>query len=303
MDVPMTYRQVNERVSSAAPTGLQLLNNGATQYYARYLMQRAISAIKITGRPTGPGWSRTYFDYTIFGRGFGCVINTDRYGVIFQGGPIYGRDVCYQPTTFQTANPLLPSKSYRIGRDAALIRLKPDYSGIEDLVTTYAMQLALSYQTWVTATQNSKVAYILAADNKANAHTFDSMVDKVMSGEVAVAVGAGMLDPKTGQPRWQMYNQDVSKTYIAPDVSEEMRRITERFDRLIGLPHANTDKRERLTTDEVHAEDTQTSALVDLWIETLNESFDECARLFPEIRMHAERRYKDQQTEEAMPND
>ena len=54
-----------------------------------------------------------------------------------------------------------------------------------------------------------------------------------------------------------------------------MRKIEQEFLTKIGLPNTNTDKKERLTTDEVNANNGETVALADLWLETINR---ECAK-------------------------
>ena len=44
------------------------------------------------------------------------------------------------------------------------------------------------------------------------------------------------------------------------------------FDTDIGIPNANTDKRERLVTDEVNANNIETQSKCAMWLEELQES-------------------------------
>ena len=44
------------------------------------------------------------------------------------------------------------------------------------------------------------------------------------------------------------------------------------FDTDIGIPNANTDKRERLVTDEVNANNVETASKCAMWLEQLQES-------------------------------
>ena len=46
------------------------------------------------------------------------------------------------------------------------------------------------------------------------------------------------------------------------------------FDTDIGIPNANTDKRERLITDEVNANNVETMTRCELWLETLRKGID-----------------------------
>ena len=43
---------------------------------------------------------------------------------------------------------------------------------------------------------------------------------------------------------------------------------------MIGIPNANTQKRERLINSEVKANDIDTQALVRVWLETMREGID-----------------------------
>lgn len=297
MDIPVTYRPANLASSGPEPTGVNLLNNAAAQYYARYLMKRAISAVKLT---LPEDWPENYVAYTLFGYGFGAVLRSERYGVIFQGGTCGQRDVYYQPVYFLTANPLLENRPRRIGKECALIKLQPDFCGINDIVQTYAARLALAYQAWVMNTQNSKFSYVFAADNKANAHTFDTVFDAVQSGKPAVVTGNGLLD-KEGKPRWLMFNQHIREAYIAPEISEDMRRVMNDFDSFVGIPSANTDKRERLIVDEVNANNVETDTLIDLWVQTLNEGFEKANQMYG-LNLKAEKKYKMEVTQNAETN-
>ena len=108
MDVPINYRCNNLATATHQPAGVHTRDNATERFYARYLMKRAISAIKLN---LPKEWARNYVEYTLFARGFGAVLEIPRYGVIFQGGNLYGRNVYYQPTRFITANPLFQTPS------------------------------------------------------------------------------------------------------------------------------------------------------------------------------------------------
>ena len=59
-----------------------------------------------------------------------------------------------------------------------------------------------------------------------------------------------------------------------------MRKIEAQFDTDIGIPNANTDKKERLITDEVNSNNVETQALLDLWTESLTDGAEEANRMF-----------------------
>ena len=49
-----------------------------------------------------------------------------------------------------------------------------------------------------------------------------------------------------------------------------MKTIEDQFNTKIGIPNSNTQKKERLITSEVESNDVDTSALVNVWLDTMN---------------------------------
>lgn len=279
MDVPIMYRCRNLADASRSPAGVHTRDNITEQFYSRYLMKRAISAIKLD---IPDEWAFNYVQYTLFCRGFGAVLEIPRYGVIFQGGNLYGRNVYYQPTRFITANPLFqtPSDGWAIHKDCVVVQLQPDYSGLLDVVETYAARLALAYEAWQMNTQNSKLAYVIGASGTAQAKTFEALFDKIQSGVPAVAAGSGVFT-KDGKKMWDTFSNDLKQNYVAPVISQDMRSIMNEFDSFVGIPsNPESGKKERQIVDEVNANNIETDTLLDLMVESLNVGFDEANRKY-----------------------
>lgn len=289
MDVPIMYRCNNLATASHSPAGVHTRDNATEQFYARYLMKRAISAIKLT---LPEDWAENYVQYTLFARGFGAVLSIPRYGVIFQGGNLYGRSVYYQPTRFITANPLFetPTNGWAIHKDCALVQLQPDFSGIADIVETYATRLALAYEAWQLNTQNSKLAYVIGAGGSAQAKTFEALFDKIQAGVPAVAAGNGVFS-KDGKPLWSTFANDLRQNYVAPLMSEDMRSIMNEFDSFVGIPsNPESGKKERQIVDEVNANNVETDTLLDLFVSSLNIGFEEANAMYG-LSLKAEKKY------------
>lgn len=279
MDVPILFRAQNLAVAAQSPAGVQTVNNATAAFYARYLMKRAISAVKLE---IPENWDKDYVAYTLFGWGFGIVIDIPRYGVIFQGCTLYGRNVYYQPTRAMTANPLYqaPAQGWIIGKNCEVVKLQPDYSSMMDIVCTYAARLALAYEAWQMNTQNSKLAYVVGVDGKAQAATFEKLFDKIQSGVPAVATGQNLYD-KDGKPRWTLFNSEMGRNYVAPEMSEDMRRIMAEFDSFVGIPsNPSEGKKERQLVDEVNANNVETDTIIDLVVRTLNDGFTRVNKMF-----------------------
>ena len=274
---PFFYDYVNQKTGAFTPSTVHVSNTGLSNFFRRYLLQKAFSVFKWTMPET---WSRDYFLYCLYCWGFVAVINTDRFGVIPQGCGLLGYDVFYRPTTAVIANPILRGfKELRIGKQCTLFKLQPDYGGIYDLVSFYADMMALSAETAGVNLLNSRLSYIFTAANKQGAETFKKLFDRVASGEPAVVMDKALLKDD-GSPAWQAFDQNVGQNYIVSDILTDMRKFEQMFDNDIGIPNANTDKKERLLTDEVNSNNQETVSKCTLWLEELQAAAEQTRNMF-----------------------
>lgn len=289
MDVPVFYHDANIITAMGSPGIVHSTNTELVRYFKRYLYQKAISTVKIVIPET---WNRDYFLYTLFGIGYIAVVNTSRYGPICQACGLYGQDLYYAPTHATIANPLLRGiLRPRIHTQCTVIKLTPDYCGIDDLVSYYANKLALCGESVDTNIVNTKLAYIFFAGGKAAAATFKTLYDDIASGKPAVVADKSLLNDD-GTFKIDMFNQQLKNTYIASDMLADMRKVEQEFLTMIGIPNANTDKRERLITDEVNANAVETQTLLDLWLESLKAGADEANKMFG-LSISFSKRYED----------
>ena len=278
MIIPSNYEFENLYNSMRSPSTVHCRNTALVEYYTKYLLEKAISVFKFDGLPET--WARNYFQYVLFGYGYIAIINTDKYGVIPQMSGLTGYNVFYQPTIVTIANPLLDGlKTLEIGTQCEIIKLQPNYSGIMDIVTTYADLMALCTETAGVNLLNSKMSYIFFSQNKAAAESFKKMYDKIASGEPAAFIDKGLLDDE-GNPSWTMFTQNVGQNYITDKILNDLQTIENQFNTEIGIPNANTQKRERLITDEVNANNIDTNAKVSLWLETMQYDIEKVNRMF-----------------------
>lgn len=276
-EIPVLYNYANQYNSKFSPSTIHARNTGLARYYQRYLLQKAISVFKWT---LPDDWSKDYFLYTLYCHGYIGIVETDKFGVIPQGGALYGYDVFYQPTNIIITNPLLRGiLKPRIGTDCAVIKLQPDFGGIMDIVSYYADLMAICSEAVAVNVMNSKLSYVFSAKNKPQAESYKKMFDNVASGELAVVVDKELFDDD-GKPCWNPFNQNVKESYIASDILSDMRKIEAMFDTDIGIPSANTDKRERLITDEVNANNVETASKCEVWLETIKKGIAVANDLF-----------------------
>ena len=268
---PAFYDHQNVANWSCNPSTMHASNTGLSNFFARYLLQKAISVFDWKLPETWGEEGKNYFLYTLYCWGFNCVLNTDKYGPIPQGCGLKGYGIFYQPTSVIVTNPLLKGiKELRIGEQCTLFRLSPDYGGIMDIVRYYADMLALCAESTGTNLMNSKLSYVFTAGNKSAAESFKKLFDRIASGEPAVVQDKNLL-MEDGTPAWQAFQQNLNQVYIADRVLSDMRKIEAMFDTEIGIPNANTDKRERLITDEVNANNVETASRLDMWLDSLKK--------------------------------
>ena len=260
--------------------------------YQRYLLQKAISVFRWELPKT---WDKDYFLYVLYCFGHIAIVNTDLYKVIPQACGLMGYNVFYRPTNAIITNPLLTGiLQPRIGTECVVLKLQPDYGGIMDLVQLYANLMAQATMAAGVNLANSKLAYAFFADNRALAESFKKLYDAIANGQPAVAVGKDLQDER-GEPRWVPFQQDIKSVYITGDLLRDLRTIENRFDNDIGIPNANTDKRERLIVDEVNANNVETFSKCSLWLEQLRESCAEAVRMFPGLQLSVDWRVTPEQ--------
>ena len=274
--IPAFYDYINVYNSRISPSTIHI-NSQIKWYFVRQLVQEVIGLYDFR---LPEDWNHDYFKYVLFVNGFISVMKTDIYGTICQHCTLGGRTIYYAPKYALISNPAF-DKSYRleIGRQCGLIKLKPDYTGVMDIVDYYSDMLALAAESAGLNLQNTKLAYVFMCADKQQAESFKKVFDQISAGNPA-----GFMDKKLfnddGSPNWMMFNQNLRNTYIAGDILEDMRKWKQQFCTEVGIPNANTDKKERLIRDEVNANTTETQTKAMLWLDTIRNGMEDSNRLF-----------------------
>ena len=125
---------------------------------------------------------------------------------------------------------------------------------------------------------NTKFGTIFGAEDKRQATAYQKMFDK-LSTDPIVIMGKKLIGDD-GSPNWFPFTQHVKESYIVSDLLSDMRKIEAQFDTDFGIPSANTDKKERLITDEVNANNVETMTTCELWLETIRKGMNEANKMF-----------------------
>lgn len=287
MSAPYDYTYINAANSKISPSTVHCRNTNLTWYFRRYLIQKAISVFTWKMPAT---WDQDFFRYALYAVGYLAIVRTNKFGVIPTLCTLGGYNVFYRPKYAVITNPLLSGiMEPEIDTQCVIIRLQPDYGSIMDLVNYYADLLALCGEAAGMNLVNSKLAYIAGARSKAAAESLKKLFDQAQAGNPLVVFDKELADDD--KPMFDLVSQNLQQNFIAPDILLAMRKIEQEFLTRIGLPNTNTDKRERLTTDEVNANNTETRALADLWLDTINRECAKARKMFGIKEFSADWRY------------
>lgn len=273
--VPLNYDQINNIEGHLQPSMLKYCNTVTYAYWQRSLFQRAISTIDFKNLPEA--WEasvRDFFYWCIFAYGHVGVFNTDEFGLAFQPGAFYGFDFYYQPTEYLVTNPKL-NKRFKIHEECEIIKLTPDFRGIWDIISYYAMLLSALDSGINSSIINSKFAYLMGAKNKAAAETLKKIFDKISGGEPAVVFDQSLLqmDPQSKEEAWSFLERsNLKQSYITTDLLMDRSTLLSSFDAEIGITSLPYNKKERLVTAEAESRQQDSTARLMVWKATLDSS-------------------------------
>lgn len=265
-----------------SPSTVHIHNTRIYEYFRRHLLHKAVSVFRWS---LPEHWQRTLFLYTLYCFGHVAVVATDKYGILPQPCTLGGRGVQYEPVYAMISNPLLKGiLQPRIGTQCAVIRLMPDYGGIMDIISYYASEMAVSVETLEINLLNSKLSYVFGVSKEgnrnANSGGLKKLYDNIMSGDPAAFADKDLID-RNGKPTWQLFQQDVGRNFIAPELQEVLRKLECEFAAAVGIPaDLSQNKKERTNTEEVTANNTETAVGPAMWIDTIREGLDTANKLF-----------------------
>lgn len=280
---PLNYEQINNIEGHIQPSMLKYCNSVTYAYWQRSLFQRAISTIDFEGLPdTWKASVRDFFYWCVFAYGYVGVFDTDEFGLSFQPGAFYGFDFYYQPTEFIVANPKL-NQRFTIHEDCEIIKLTPDYRGIWDIISYYAMLLSALDSGINMSIVNNKFAYLMGAKNKAAAETLKKIFDKIAAGDPAVIFDQSLLqdDPQTKTEPYQFLERtNLKQSYLTTDQLMDRSTLLSSFDAEIGIRSVPYQKKERLVTAEAESREQDSTARLMVWKATLDSSLELVNNMF-----------------------
>lgn len=259
-------------------------------YWERSFFQRLRALIKFEGLPEAApgqvGWDYDAFLYQLLRCGYAVVFNSKSYGLVVQPGTPAGYGLQFQPRGMMIATPFFQfDRPLEIGTECAVIKLTPDYRGVWDIVTKYAVEMQHVETAIRQAALNSRFAYAAIAQNDKDRATFEAMFQQLENGKPAVVVSSQLRKPSPAAKDSeytmpvQQFDRDLSKNFILPDLYSIRRTILQDFYRELGI-RVTPEKRERVNMMEVASSDAETYNRREVWKISLDESLDVCNTMY-----------------------
>lgn len=254
----------------SSPKDVEAQINTSTIFYKERMLRKIFELFSFT---VPEDWDLDYFRQHLFLDGYVGVTDT-ALGILALKCAASGYNVFERPTKLIFANPVLGNFDRVIGTDCEVIRLQYNWLGIVPILDKYAYLLAMCDSAVSVNLMNSKVAFIATAEGKAAAETIKTAYQQISEGNPFVCMSKDSVESIS----WELLN--VKNTFIGNDVSLLKQTIWNEFLTEIGIPNFNRDKRERMITDEVNANNTETAFSMSHWLETIRSGMDRSNKMF-----------------------
>lgn len=170
---------------------------------------------------------------------------------------------------------ILPELDVRgaiVDEDAVIIKAFDDYRGFNDLIDDYAESLANFDRAIKTALMNSNVNLVAFAKDKKQALEIQTAYAKATEGEPLVIMDKGLEPEELEKLLIPFTNHDTAG--IVDKLLTSRRAVVNNFLTEIGIENANINKKERLNTDEVNANNDEVESIIDIVYGNLKEGFE-----------------------------
>lgn len=268
---PIAYDDLKKEFFAERPKDVDAVANASAIYYQKWMLKKIFSVFDFKNIPEK--WDYDYMLTALFLDGHFTITDTDL-GVLPLKCGVTGINVFNHPTKVIITNPVLGSLHRTIDENCALVKLDYTYRGIWDMLSRYSAMLAMCDSSIAVNLMNSKVAFIGLASDKKQAQTMKKMYDMISAGNPAVFVRGDIVNQDT------FFFNRIKENFVANDIQILKRKIINEFLTEVGINNANMDKRERVNTDEVAANDEEVRANIEHWLYNINEGLSVANRLY-----------------------
>lgn len=234
-------------------------------------------------------WDVDYLKETLINYGY-VMVSDSPVGVNPFFCSFTGYNYTTRPTGAIVSVPTILKFTKTFGEDAELVYLERRngnrFTNYTQIINVYAEKLASVDGAIDSNLINTRFGYIVEAENKAQAETIKDAFSRISIGEPLVVVKEGVLT--TGAQGINAFFNNVGNTFIVDRLQDAKRSIMNEFLTTIGINNANTDKRERLNSDEVNANNEELHYNIEEFNSNLKRCCDKVNAMFPSINLSIE---------------
>lgn len=234
--------------------------------YLSYLFNISLNMFEYTDMPKSV--DTFYLEFIMQTRGLCITIDDERFGPTALECTIGGKlNHYYMPTAYRGVDPTGELTGTYNAEDVILFKNSPLYAPLLPQLQYYAKQLALASETINVNLDAQWTPYIIQGD-KRMLNQFNNFMKKVRSGVRAIFT-AKNLDLMS-----MLQVLPTQAPFVAMDVNDVKQTILRECMTFLGIDNANQDKRERVQSAEVYANNTQIIASRNIWLAERQKAVD-----------------------------
>jgi hypothetical protein len=259
---------------TANPKAVVGMETLSSQYYVDTLLQKVYGIFTIEGIPNT--WDYDYLLSHLFIDGIVGITDTSVGVVPLKCGFCGKLNIYDRMTQLIFTIPALGNSFTRtIYKDAMYLHINGDFRGCMDLINKYSVLLAMCDASININLLNSRVAFIGEAANQSQAKVLQNLYTKISKGNPCV-----VYRNADSQHGMSWYWNNVKNTYIANDILVTKRRIMAEFLTEIGIKVSNTEKKERLISDEANSQTEEKNNAIYIWKKNLEDDIAIINKMF-----------------------
>lgn len=269
--------------SAPAPYEVNKVKKGY-DYWVTMLTEKCLGMYEYTGLPAS--LPAAQIELRLIQRGY-CVVFKGRKTAVngirqdeklyTAFGGLSGVDEYYLPTNWIYAQPALESGNRTLHKDAEIIyNTQADMyrrRGLYDIIRRYARMLADADSSINIFTVNTRAMKMNVAASKQVANTVDNAMKKMADGEMYTINTNSILE------LYKALDWNIAKPNQLTELIDSRERLLASFMAEIGVKSA-LNKRERMITDEVAADDQLLTVNVDDMLKSRQEGIERINKLF-----------------------
>ena len=245
-------------------------------YYVSLLTEKANGMYKYSGLPES--LPADQIELKLILDGYCAVFKHLTSGLVTCGGGLSGIDKYYLPTDFVYAQPALGSGNLKIDKNCVIIYNSSidqyTRNGLSEIIQRSARLLADIDSSISILTINTRATKLNVAANESIARTVDAAMKKIADGEIQTINTQSLLDLyKTVDWNSEQKQQEIIELLNAK------QQIMASFLSEIGVKNF-TEKKERLITDEVTADDQLLTINVEDMLNYRKNGIDKINKMF-----------------------